>query len=119
MEDSDEQHPKEVPTSRSPALQARGQLDQGAHNMVNKRRSDPYKNFNFRLLLGAVVGGVAAFGIFRKFFARVERRPPGVYIEETPTGTRPIEGVGTSTAGFVGVSPKQITRQSARARSRG
>lgn len=76
---------------------------------ANKRR-DPYKNFNFRLLLGAFVGGVAAFGIFRKLFARVEHVPPGVYIDEIPTGARPIEGVGTSTAGFVGESPRQTRR---------
>ncbi len=30
---------------------------------------------------------------------------PGVYIEEMATGPRPIEGVGTSTAGFIGVAP--------------
>jgi phage tail sheath protein FI len=30
---------------------------------------------------------------------------PGVYVEEVSTGPRPIEAVGTSTAGFVGVAP--------------
>ena len=30
---------------------------------------------------------------------------PGVFVEETDTGTRPIEAVGTSTAGFVGTAP--------------
>lgn len=30
---------------------------------------------------------------------------PGIYIEEISTGTRPIEAVGTSTAGFVGTAP--------------
>lgn len=30
---------------------------------------------------------------------------PGVYIEEVPSGARPIEAVGTSTAAFVGVAP--------------
>src|SRR6266480_541265 len=30
---------------------------------------------------------------------------PGVYIEEVSTGPRPIEAVGTSVAGFVGVAP--------------
>lgn len=29
---------------------------------------------------------------------------PGVYVEEIPTGARPIQGVGTSTAGFVGAA---------------
>src|SRR5258708_1423420 len=31
---------------------------------------------------------------------------PGVFIEELDTGARPIEAVGTSTAGFVGLAPK-------------
>lgn len=31
---------------------------------------------------------------------------PGVYVEEISTGPRPIEGVGTSTAGFVGLSER-------------
>lgn len=30
---------------------------------------------------------------------------PGVFVEERDTGSRPIEAVGTSTAGFVGTSP--------------
>src|SRR6476661_3070782 len=31
---------------------------------------------------------------------------PGVYVEEVATGPRPIEGVSTSTAGFVGVTER-------------
>jgi phage tail-like protein len=30
---------------------------------------------------------------------------PGVFVEEAPAGARPIEGVGTSTAAFVGATP--------------
>lgn len=30
---------------------------------------------------------------------------PGVYVSEEETGSRPIEAVGTSTAGFVGIAP--------------
>lgn len=30
---------------------------------------------------------------------------PDIYIEEVPLGTRPIQAVGTSTAGFVGIAP--------------
>lgn len=30
---------------------------------------------------------------------------PGVYVEEVPSGARPIQPVGTSTAGFVGLAP--------------
>src|SRR5690242_17181 len=31
---------------------------------------------------------------------------PGVYVEEIPAGSRPIEGVGTSVAAFVGFAEK-------------
>ena len=31
---------------------------------------------------------------------------PGVYVYEVPSGARPIEGVSTSTAGFVGIADK-------------
>ena len=32
---------------------------------------------------------------------------PGVYVEEKPGGPRPIQAVGTSTAGFVGIAPNE------------
>ena len=47
--------------------------------------------------------------------AAFEFRPPGVYIKEVPTGARPIEGVGTSTAGFVGSTEKRPRWSSRRA----
>jgi uncharacterized protein len=31
---------------------------------------------------------------------------PGVYVEEIDTGSKPIEGVSTSTAGIVGVTER-------------
>ncbi len=34
---------------------------------------------------------------------------PGVYVEEVPSAARPIAGVGTSTAGFVGVVADDVT----------
>jgi len=34
---------------------------------------------------------------------------PGVYVKEVPSGAAPIAGVGTSTAGFIGVVPDNIT----------
>ncbi len=34
---------------------------------------------------------------------------PGVYVEEVPPSARPIAGVGTSTAGFIGVAPDGVT----------
>src|SRR5512145_2939015 len=33
---------------------------------------------------------------------------PGVYVEEVPPLARPIAGVGTSTAGFIGVIPDTV-----------
>src|SRR5277367_1446679 len=34
---------------------------------------------------------------------------PGVYVEEVPSSIKPIAGVSTSTAAFIGVVPDQIT----------
>jgi phage tail sheath protein FI len=34
---------------------------------------------------------------------------PGVYVEEVPSAVQPIAGVGTSTAGFIGIVPNTIT----------
>jgi phage tail sheath protein FI len=36
---------------------------------------------------------------------------PGIYVEEVPGGPRPIQAVGTSTAGFVGVAPQAGAHQ--------
>ncbi|WP_027345344.1 phage tail sheath family protein [Hamadaea tsunoensis] len=35
---------------------------------------------------------------------------PGIYVEEVPSGARPIGAVGTSTAGFVGIAPDAAAR---------
>ena len=35
----------------------------------------------------------------------VDYRTPGVYVEELSTGAKPIQAVGTSTAGFAGSAP--------------
>src|SRR5207249_9616986 len=36
---------------------------------------------------------------------------PGVYMEEVPSGPRPIQAVGTSTAGFIGLAPDANARK--------
>jgi hypothetical protein len=38
-------------------------------------------------------------------------RRPNVYIEEVSSGARPIEAVGTSTAAFVGSTPRRRSRR--------
>ena len=80
--------------------------------MAKNKRSDPYKNFNFLAAIGAAVGGIAVLGIVRRLFARTERLHPGVYVEEKPAGTRPIEGMGTSTSSFGGRSRNRSRRMS-------
>ena len=37
---------------------------------------------------------------------------PGVYVEEVPSGSAPIAGVSTSTAGFIGVVPDDVAMPS-------
>jgi phage tail sheath protein FI len=36
---------------------------------------------------------------------------PGIYVEEVPSGARPIGAVGTSVAGFIGTAPDQSARR--------
>jgi hypothetical protein len=75
--------------------------------MAGRWRFDPYRNFNFRVAAAALVAGATAFGI-GKLLRRKKKRPVG----EQDSGPRPIEAVGTSTAGFVGMAPKQARRTS-------
>ena len=81
--------------------------------MSRETRDHPYKNFKFAVALVAV--GAIAVRIGRKLFAKAELVHPGVYVEEIATGTRPIEGVGTSTAGS---TDRKLGRSSRRAGGR-
>ena len=40
--------------------------------------------------------------------ARLNYSAPGVYVEEIPSARQPIAGVGTNTAGFIGIVPNTI-----------
>jgi phage tail sheath protein FI len=42
-----------------------------------------------------------------------ERLTPGVYVEEISSGVRPIQGVGTSTAAFIGEAARGVPDQAA------
>ena len=68
---------------------------------TNKRRSDPYKLFNFRVLFASILAGAAALGIVKKLRGASPPNPV-----ETGQRGRPIESVGTTTAAFVGTAPK-------------
>ena len=55
-----------------------------------------------------VIGAVAAVAVAaKKKRRRSGYRSPGVYVEEIPPTPRPIEGVGTSTAGRVSDDPEE------------
>ncbi len=75
--------------------------------MVNTRRFDPYRNFKFLAVIGSALAAVAGFAVVRKLLPGLsaKRRTP----KETSSGARPIEGVGTSTVGFVGTTPPPET----------
>ena len=82
----------------------------------NSRRTDPYRNFNFRLILGAAIAEVAAIGLAGKLVLgrrKKPRKPP----VEVDSGARPIEAVGTSTAGFVGTTSTNRRRPARAKRS--
>lgn len=86
----------------------------GTLHMINNRRFDPYKGFRFRALFASALAGAAALGIVKKLLRGASASKP----VESDTGARPIEGVGTSTAGFVGNAPKPA-RKARRAPARG
>jgi hypothetical protein len=91
--------------------------------MAGKRwRFDPYKNFPFRVVAAAALAGAAAFGITKTLLSG-KRRKKKPHVDEVDSGARPIEAVGTSTAGFVGTAPdysppKHRSRRRARRTSR-
>ena len=85
---------------------------------VNTKRIDPYKNFKFRMV---VASALAAIALVRKLFPGTAAKylNPQDYMPPEPTGSRPIEGVGTSTAsGRTAAKPKK-PRPSGRTASRG
>lgn len=82
----------------------------------NGRRFDPYKVFNFRVAIGSALAAVAGLAILKRLrransTSRRDYLPPD-------SGARPIEGVGTSTAGMVGTPPPTTPRKRAISPSR-
>ena len=68
----------------------------------NQGRIDPYKNFNFRLVITTVVAAIAGLGLVKKLLlgAPASKRKSKDYLTPTPVEEppRPINSVGTSTA---------------------
>jgi hypothetical protein len=67
----------------------------------SRRRFDPYKTFNFRMLVGIGLTVIAGLAIGRKLRSESRYLNPGDYLPPKPDPPRPIEGVGTTTAGRV------------------
>lgn len=92
--------------------------------MANRRRVDPYKGFNFRVAFGAALAAIGGFALVKRLMRRrsAEYLYPGVYVSEEPSGSRPIEGVGTSTSGRAAAKTKKNSspgRSGSRARTKG
>ena len=68
--------------------------------MADRRRNDPYRNFNFRMAFGAAIAAIAGFALVKKVMPGVSAkyRKSKDYVSEVPAGSRPIEAVGTSVA---------------------
>lgn len=49
-------------------------------------------------------------GVFVVAVAANRRLRPGVYVDEVPSSSKPIEGVGTAVAAFLGFAPKRPPR---------
>lgn len=77
----------------------------------NKRRANPYKGFNFRAVIGGALAALAGLGIVKKLLPGASASKPRKRTKEVEAGARPIEGVGTSTAAFVGTAPKRAKKR--------
>ena len=77
-------------------------MQQGLHHM-RSRRTFPCPRLWQKLLTAACGGGSMPTYL-----------SPGVYVEEVSSGSRPIEGVGTAFAAFVGIPSGAVQRADAR-----
>jgi hypothetical protein len=78
--------------------------------MADRQRKDPYKNFKFRVGFGAALAAIAGLALVKKLLPSVSAkyRDPKDYVSEVPSGSRPIEAVGTSVAaGRTAAKPKK------------
>lgn len=77
--------------------------------MPDRGRNDPYRGFNFRVAFGAVLAAVAGLAVVKKLMpgtsGQTKRKSKG-YVSEVSSGSRPIEGVGTSIAAMPRSAPK-------------
>src|SRR3954447_19150184 len=106
-------------TARAAIRLSSGESGQGRLQMAGRQRFDPYKNFNFRAVLGAAVLGAAAIGLAGKLLLIGRKKKPQPKPPKEPvTGSRPIEGVGTSVAAFSRTASKPPVRRRAAAKPR-
>jgi hypothetical protein len=69
--------------------------------LSNRRRFDPYKNFNFRMLVGIGLTVIAGLAIGKKLSSKSRYRNSQDYLPPDADMPRPIEGVATTTVGRV------------------
>ena len=88
----------------------------------NQGRIDPYKNFNFRLVITTAVAAIAGLGLVKKLFgASASKRKSKDYLTPTPIKEppRPINSVGISTArGFTARSKAKRVGNASSSRGR-
>jgi len=75
---------------------------------VNTGRIDPYRNFKFRVAIGAVLSAIAGIFMLKKFLPPASEGEAKDYLTPKPSHEppRPINSVGTSTARRAGGTPK-------------
>jgi hypothetical protein len=68
---------------------------------VNTNRIDPYKNFKFRMMVASALGAIASLGLLKKLAGGPASKKKSTYLTpgEIKEEPRPINSVGTSTAG--------------------
>jgi hypothetical protein len=82
------------------------------HFSVNTNRIDPYKNYKFRMMVASALAAIAGLGLMKKLSGASTSKRKSTYQTPKPIeeGSRPIEAVGTSTAGRARKAPQKARR---------
>jgi hypothetical protein len=86
-------------------LHVAGATDDGWIIVAVHVSQESWEQFRDRILMPRMQQGIES-----GFQAPPQETTFEVYVEEVPSGSRPIEGVATSVAAFVGLAPGESTK---------
>jgi hypothetical protein len=93
-------HPSDGRLPDGQVLHVAGATDDGWIIVAVHISQESWEHFRDRILMPRMQHGIDG-----GFHTPPQETTFEVYVEEVPSGSRPIEGVGTSVAAFVGLAP--------------